>query len=92
MKRPRLKAVDLLPGTPIKGYYIGPDVHKNPVYVASAFTFFSVFIAHFCVPGTQKPGFSLQFLGIAPQFLRYFRFNPLRPSGFPRLRRINFSQ
>jgi hypothetical protein len=34
--------------------------------------------AHFCVPGTQKPGFPLQFLGIVPQFLRYFRCNPLR--------------
>jgi hypothetical protein len=31
--------------------------------------------------GTQKPGFPLQFLRIAPQFLRDFRCNPLRGKG-----------
>jgi hypothetical protein len=39
-------------------------------------TFFESDRAH--VPGTQKPGFPLQFLGIAPQFLRDFRFNLAR--------------
>jgi hypothetical protein len=29
---------------------------------ATAFTFLSQLWAHFCVPGTQKPGFPLQFL------------------------------
>jgi hypothetical protein len=42
----------------------------------------SIHWAHFCVPGTQKPGFPLQFLGIAPRFLRDFRSNPLRGSEF----------
>jgi hypothetical protein len=45
---------------------------------ASAFTFFKPGLGAFFRAGTQKPGFPLQFLGITPQFLRYFRFNPLR--------------
>jgi hypothetical protein len=31
---------------------------------------------------SRKPGFSLQFLVLAPQALRDFRFNPLRPTGY----------
>jgi hypothetical protein len=30
----------------------------------------------------QKPGFPLQFLVLASQALRDFRFNPSRPTGF----------
>jgi hypothetical protein len=30
----------------------------------------------------QKPGFSLQFLGLASQVLQDFLCNPLRPTGF----------
>jgi hypothetical protein len=36
-------------------------------------------------PPAAGPGFPLQFLGIAPQFLRYFRFYPLRAKPLRRL-------
>jgi hypothetical protein len=49
-------------------------------------------MAHFFSGETplKKPGFSLQFLGLASQVLRDFRCNPLRPTGFLHFAQLNF--
>jgi hypothetical protein len=75
-----------LPKEPMNCGFFGTKYRKNLQAQQApreprAITGKSEIRAHFFGPGPKKPGFPLQFLGIVSQFLRDFRFNPLRGAG-----------